>query len=441
MKTLTRRSLFRRLGVSPLVVPLLSALPSVRAVLGAGVKSVRPRRVVFVFTPNGTVPEEFWPVERDGRMEFGKILAPLAPWRDRCLVLKGISNKVRGDGDGHMRGMSCLLTGIELFPGNIQGGSDTPAGWASGISIDQELKGYFQKNEATRTRFGSLELGVAVPDRADPWTRWSYGGPNRPMTPMSDPGQVLRYLYGHMKERETMGSVLDGVRGELRTAAGRLPAEDRAMLERHLELVREMEGGLKREADEKLRVGPPEIAEGGGSGNDSIPENMKRQTALLVNAFANDMARVASLQFTNSVGGARMTWLGIQEGHHALSHDPDLNVDSLGKLIRINTWLGEQVGQLVKQLAETPEPAGEGSLLDHTTVIWTNELGKGNSHTHDNIPFVLIGGGHGFRGGRMLTLGNVAHNRLWLSLAQTSGHELTRFGNAGLCEGGALELS
>jgi len=75
-----------------------------------------------------------------------------------------------------MRGIGCLLTGIELFPGNIQGGSDTPAGWASGISIDQELKNYFQSREDTRTRFGSLEFGVGVTDRADPWTRMSYGG-------------------------------------------------------------------------------------------------------------------------------------------------------------------------------------------------------------------------------------------------------------------------
>ncbi len=73
-----------------------------------------------------------------------------------------------------MRGMGCLLTGIELFPGNIQGGSHTPAGWASGLSIDQEIKNFLQRDPATRTRFGSLEFGVMVPDRADTWTRMVY---------------------------------------------------------------------------------------------------------------------------------------------------------------------------------------------------------------------------------------------------------------------------
>jgi hypothetical protein len=71
-------------------------------------------------------------------------LKPLEPFKDRLLTLQGLSNRVRGDGDNHMRGMSCLLTGIELFPGNIQGGSHTPAGWASGLSIDQELKNFLQ---------------------------------------------------------------------------------------------------------------------------------------------------------------------------------------------------------------------------------------------------------------------------------------------------------
>lgn len=425
-----------------MALPFVSGLPVVRELQAAGMPSVRPRRLILFFTPNGTIPQEFWPVEKDGALQFGRILAPLARWKSRCLALKGISNKVRGDGDGHMRGMSCLLTGIELFPGNIQGGSDTPAGWASGISIDQELKNFQQAQAATRTRFGSLELGVAVPDRADPWTRWSYAGPNQPMTPMDDPGQVLRHLYGHLQEREVLGSVLDHVSADLRGVAGRLPSGDREMLERHLTFVREMEISLAEGKREVLRRPPPEFPEGGRSGeNEAIPETMKRQTALLVNAFANDLARVATYQFTNSVGNARPTWVGVQEGHHALSHDPDLNTDSQDKLIRINEWLGQQLASLVQQLDETPDPSGEGTLLDHTTVIWTNELGKGNSHSHDNIPFLLIGGGHGFRMGRAMEFQNVAHNRLWLSLAHATGHMIPTFGNASLCEGGPLDLS
>ena len=119
------------------------------------------------------MPKDFWPDEEGSEFALKRILKPLEPFKKQTLTLAGISDRIRGDGDGHMRGMSCLLTGIELFPGNIQGGSDTPAGWSRGISIDQEVKNFLQSKPETRTRFGSLEFGVMVPERADTWTRLS----------------------------------------------------------------------------------------------------------------------------------------------------------------------------------------------------------------------------------------------------------------------------
>jgi hypothetical protein len=125
-----------------------------------------------------------------------------------------------------------------------------------------------------------------------------------------------------------------------------------------------------------------------------------------------------------------------------LSHEPDKNEDAQQKLTAINQWYCGEVAYLAQRLAETPEPGGEGSLLDHTTIVWTNELGKGNSHTLDNIPFVLVGGGLGFRMGRALEFRRVAHNRLLLSLAHGMGHPISQFGNPDYCGDGPLaELS
>ena len=89
---------------------------------------------MIVFSPNGVVPSTFWPNQEGEAFTLKESLTPLQPYRERMLILRGISDRVRGDGDNHMRGIGCLLTGIELFPGNIQGGSDTPAGWASDYS-------------------------------------------------------------------------------------------------------------------------------------------------------------------------------------------------------------------------------------------------------------------------------------------------------------------
>src|SRR5690606_17677920 len=113
-----------------------------------------------------------------------RILQPLADFKDRMTTLHGVCNRIKGDGDGHMRGIGCLLTGIELFPGDVQGGSDTPAGWSQRISIDQHLKNRLQSDPNTQTRFGSLEFGVMVPERADTWTRMSYAGPNQSVAPI-----------------------------------------------------------------------------------------------------------------------------------------------------------------------------------------------------------------------------------------------------------------
>lgn len=432
-----RRTFLKEIGISAAAAPFIWGLPSLRAETNAP----RRQRLIIMFSPNGIVPPHFWPDEEGEEFTLKRILSPLEPWKKQLLILKGISNKVCGDGDGHMRGMSCLLTAIELFPGNIQGGSDTPAGWASGISIDQEIKNFFQGREESRTRFGSLEFGVAVPHRADPWTRMSYAGPNKPVAPVDDPYQMFEKLYGRMKDKESLKSILDDVREDLRKVSAKVSSQDKRMLEEHLTFVREMEADLQASEKETLGHPVPEVAQGVLNENDNIPKLSRMQIELLVNSFINDHARVATLQYTNSVGNARMKWLGIEEGHHTLSHDPDLNDVSQEKLIKINEWFCQELAYLTKKLAETPEPGGNGTLLDNTTIIWTNELGKGNSHTLDNIPFVLMGNGCGFKVGRSLKFDKVAHNRLWLAVARGMGHEVSTFGNPKLCDGGALELS
>jgi len=182
----------------------------------------------------------------------------------------------------------------------------------------------------------------------------------------------------------------------------------------------------------------PNIEPGVRRENDKIPQISKLQIDLLVSSFVADSARVATLQYTNSVGQARMTWLGIKEGQHDLSHEPDSNASAQEKLTRINQWYCSQVAYLAQRLAETKEPDGSGTLLDNTLISWTNELGQGNTHTLDNIPFVLVGNGLDFRMGRSLKFSNVPHNRLLMTLAHGFGHRINRFGNPDFCGAGVL---
>ncbi|NDC64245.1 MAG: DUF1552 domain-containing protein, partial [Planctomycetia bacterium] len=406
-----------------------------------------PRRLVIVFSPDGVVKRNFWPggpgpfvtpppVERP--VPLPPILAPFEPFRDRLLTLKGVNNRLKGDGDGHMRGIGCLLTGIELLPGNIQGGSDTPAGWSSGRSIDQEIRTFLQARPETATRFGSLEFGVLVPNRADTWTRMIYAGPNRPIAPVDDPYQMFARLYGRTADRENMRSVLDDLREDLSRVAASLPVEDRRILEEHATLVRDFE----RELAAHHATAPhavPALEPGIVEQNDRMPTISRMQIELVVASLAAGFTRVASLQYTNSVGQSRMTWLGVDEGQHDLSHEPNKNIAAQEKLTKINAWYAGEIAHLARRLADTPEPGGDGSLLDHTTIVWTNELGEGNTHSRDDIPWVLLGGGLGFTTGRAVEFPGVFHNRLLLSLAHAMGHVgLERFGNPDFCGDGPL---
>ncbi len=398
------------------------------------------KRVVFVFSPNGMVREGFWPQTEGPGFEMDSVLKPLTELRDHTLVVHGICNKIRGDGDNHMRGMSCLLTANELFPGNIQGGSDSPAGWAKGISIDQEIKKHLQANESTRTRFGSLEFGVRVPQIANPWTRMCYGGPNQPIAPVSDPYQMYSKMYGQLEERENLLNVLGLLGEDIERSAARMPLADREVLNSHAGLVRAMDRDLRRDDRSDLSVAPIKLPANVADGDENMPQIAKMQMDLLVNGFENDLNRVATLQFSISVGNAKMRWLDVNEGHHSLSHEPDKNEDAQEKLTRINTWYCEQVAYLANELKNRREPGTNQTMLDNTLIVWTNELGHGSSHSLRNLPMVLVGGGFGFEMGRFVKVNRIPTARLWLSIAHAMGHRIEKFGHPDKQEGGPLAL-
>lgn len=440
---LDRRRFISDLGVSSSAALFLMNLPS----FAQAAASRRKQRLVFVFSPNGVIPKHFWPDTQGPEFELKRILKPLESVRSQVLPLHGVCNQIRGDGDGHMRGIGCLLTGIELFPGDIQGGSDTPAGWSMGISVDQYLKNKLQADAATQTRFGSLEFGVMVPDRADTWTRMSYAGANQPVAPIDNPYKMFDKLYGQTKNRALLASVLDDLTEDFRRVEKKLSKEDRGLLQEHVEIVRGLEKELAVEVKTSQSVEPeskdmghatPELPPNIEQENDNIPMIARMQMDMMLQSFKADFARIATFQITNSVGQPRMRWLGIDEGHHTLSHEPDKNEEAYEKLIRINTWYCEQVAYLAKRLADTPEPGGEGSMLDNTTIVWTNELGKGNSHTRDNIPFILVGGGLGFKTGQAHDFGRVPHNRLLMSFCEAMGHPADSYGNPDFCGDGVL---
>ncbi|MEO0476036.1 MAG: DUF1552 domain-containing protein, partial [Planctomycetota bacterium] len=304
MDPLSRRRFLRQAGISAAALPFLAGLPSV----SGATLDPKPKRLIIVFSPNGTIPDAFWPKQAGPIEELPTILKPFDKLKDRLMTVKGPSIMVGGVGSRHSQGMGCLLTGHRLYPGSSQGGSGPPAGWAKGISIDQEVANFLQSKEDSKTAFGSLQFGVAVPDFADPRTRMSYAGPNQPLVPICDPRWMVDKLYGETKDKESLLAIIDGVKDELDRFSGKLSPEDREVLERHMQHVADMQRHLEiADANDSRNHPVPEIDPKIEIINDNTPDISRINIDLMVNAMANDMARVVTFQYSRATGQARLS--------------------------------------------------------------------------------------------------------------------------------------
>ncbi len=442
---LTRRGFVRNVAAAGAGAAALPFLTSGGKVASAA--DGFPTRFIVFFSPNGSIPSEWSPDGGETDFTMRRILAPLEPYRDKLLILDGIDGRSTssGPGDGHQKGMGHMLTGRELLPGDTGGGCDScaPVSWASGISVDQDIANHIGGD----TAFRSLELGVRNGNSNNVWTRMCYRGASEPLPPDDDPYAVFERVFGDLtadpfgleRRRAMRQSVVDYLNQDYADLQSRVAREDALRMEQHIQGIRDIERRLTA-GNLGASCAAPDL---GGridlSDINNMPAIGTMQMDLATMALACDLTRVVSLQWTNSVGGAASPWLGISEGHHSLSHEGDSNTDAVDKLVRINTWYAEQFAYLIQQLESVPE--GDGTLLDNTCMIWVNELGKGNSHTRNDLPLVMAGSAGGyFRTGRCLRYGDTPHNDLLVTLTNAYGVEQETFGDTRFCNGPLTEL-
>ena len=403
----------------------------------AGADNGSPKRLIVIFTPNGTIYDAWKPSGSETSFTLSPILQPLQPFQDRLMILDGIEVKSahNGPGDDHMKGMGHMLTGTELLDGTTQGGAGTPAGFAGGISIDQRIA----NDVGTTTRFKSLEFGAAVRD-SDIWSRMVYSGANQPIPPMEDPTKAYARLFAGTNLTPAQlqrlllrrKSVLDHASGTLDALQKNMGGDDRVRVQAHLESVRQIESQLLAKTQACV---PPTV----GSLDLNRPENYEAigrlQMDMIVSALACDQTRVASMQFSRSVSQMTFPALNISEGHHDLSHMGDNDTVAKDKLIAINTYYAQQVAYLLGKLDAVKET--NGTLLDNSLVLWVNELAKGNAHSHEPLPVVIAGKcGGALRTGRFVQYAQQQpHNNLLVSVANAMGVALTTFGNPAYCTG------
>jgi hypothetical protein len=432
-----RRSFLKTLGLGMAGAATLPLMPS----LGTPAPGEFPTRVVIFFSANGTIPWRWRPTggETDWTIPDDGILTPLRSYKDDLLILDGIDmiSARNGPGDGHQRGMGHMLTGTELGTGEFTGGNGELAGYAGGISVDQFIAQQIHDGEM----FDSVELGVKCGGPTT-WSRMSSKGYNRPVEPVQDPYTIYDRIFGALEQdaaqrdriRNRRASVLDFVREDLRQVKQRASTYDRDRLDQHLTSIREIERQLNTGNDEGFACEAPNL----GSQFDptkeaNYPQTGKLMMDMLVSSLACGLTRVASLQWSRSVSQIAHPWASADVRHHDLSHEGDSNTDAVENLVKINRWYAEQFAYLIDKMKQVPE--GDNTLLDNTLVVWVNELGKGNSHTRNNVPYVVAGGGGKWRTGRYLTFDDDPHNNFLVSLCQAMGVETDTFGNPEYCTG------
>ena len=445
MKQISRRAVLRGAAGTAIALPLLELMQPARA----SAASPTPKRFIVMFSPNGTLANNWVPTRGASGAEtdfsLSPILAQLAPHQADLVIVQGLNQQGAG-GDGHQNGIGGMLTGTPLNPGPFAGVGAPPAGWATGPSVDQRIA----EGLAAPTRLRSLELGVQV-GAADNWGRMCYRAGNQPLVPTDDPAAVYASVFTDLhtdpallaRKRKRQQSILDTVGGQYASLAARLGRSDRQRLEQHLDAVRELEGRLTTDLVlSNAACEDPTLALVPSQANDSFPAVAALQLDLLTMALACDLTRVGSLQFSRSVSQVQFSWLGIPEGHHDLSHRSDTDLSAVDKLTRINAWYASQLAGLIERLKSTPDGAG-GTLFDGTLILWCNELAKGNTHSRMGAPYVLAGSAGGaLRTGRYLSYDgqSLPHNDLLVSLINALGVPDTRFGKSDWCTGALTRL-
>ena len=415
-----RRSFVRGLGAAAVALPFMRLLER-----GAKAQAMFPKRIVFFATPNGTVMDSYWP----SSCAFGPILEPLAMYKDKMVVMRGLDMKsayktpVPKD---HLPDFSNLLTGIQ------PAGQDYGQMSMSGLSLDQAIANAI--GDQTRERV--LNLGVATYESSYPLLA---KGPGAMFLPESSPYKAYGRLFQDVTSmpsdidrlRAERRSVLDLVGQEVTALRCALGSDDRPRLDQHLETVRELERGLAFTAGAECNA-PMLGAELDVKANANFPVVGQKQMDVIVAALACDLTRVATLQWSNGASQTHHTWVGVDFTHHGVSHGSEgVTADEntrRGWLVKIETWYATQFKYLLDKLSAIPE--GDGTMLDNTVCVWIHEQSNGGSHQRTDMPFVLAGSCGGFFGtGRCLDLKGRPHNDLLVSLAHAMDVQLDKFGD------------
>lgn len=397
-KHLPRRTVLKSLGAT-IALPLLDAMTPA---LAKPIAKQSPIRLAFTYVPNGVTPSAWTPAGVGRDFAMSRILEPLAPFRQELAVLTGLAHKngrALGDGPGdHARAGASYLTGVH--PKKTAG-----ADIRNGISVDQIVAQHL----GSETRYPSIELGcedTRTVGNCDSGYSCAYTnsiswrGPSSPNPPVNNPRLVFERLFGlfdagldpatRARRMRYRRSILDLVTERTQALTRDLGAPDRRKVDEYLSSVRDIEQRIDA-AERDNRELLPTVEKPSG-----IPplfaDHVKLMFDLQTLAFQADLARVATMMIGREGSMRTYPEIGVPDPHHPLTHHGGKQ-DWVEKVTKINEFHMELFAYFVGRLKATPD--GDGSLLDHSMIVYGSGLADGDRHTHEDLPVLLVGRGDG----------------------------------------------
>jgi len=427
-KHLSRRAVLRGAGAA-VALPFLDAMVPAFAAR----RVPQPMRLGFVYVPNGMIMDRWTPAEEGPGFAFPPTLEPLSGFAAGVVVVSGLAQangRPLGDGPGdHGRAGATFLTGVH--PRKTEGGDIR-----AGLSADQAAA----KVLGRATRLASLEIGLepsALGGGCDSGYSCAYTNTiswRDPVTPLPfeiNPRTVFERLFGDdqtldPRRRRALSredrSLLDFVRSDLARMESTLGPADRGKLEQYLDSIRDVERRIQLHEKHNHELPAPERPAG-------IPASFEEHARLMIElqalAFQGDLTRVVTFMLAHEASGRVYPSIGISEGHHELTHHQGDPV-KIGKVARINRLHVETFARLLERLRSTPD--GDGTLLDHSLLLYGSSLSDGNSHRHDNLPLVVAGGG--LRGRHVRCPKDTPMTNLLIGLLRKAGVPADRLGDS-----------
>jgi hypothetical protein len=423
---LSRRTVLRGLGAT-LSLPLLEAMvPAFTAT--ARTAAAPTKRFGAVFVPMGERPSHWTPATTGANFEFSPILKPIESFRDHVTVVSNIDRPLQGT---HAVSTGTYLTGCA--PKRTEAED-----FVAGTSLDQIIAGKI----AGDTVFPSLEIGTEdftgyvgacdVGYSCAYMNTISWKTPTTPMPMETNPRVVFERMFGRpgsteerLRRMEQNRSILDSVKGDVSSLERGLGARDKVRLDQYLEHVREIEQRIQRAEKQAtteitIPVAPVGIP-------DSWEEHATVMFDMMALAFEADMTRVFSFMLNREASQLVFPDLGFNEPWHHVSHHGN-EAYKLELLVKLNTWQISLFGKFLERLKATPD--GDGTLLDHSAIVWGSGMSDSNTHSPLDVPFLMVGKGAG------AFTGNTHHAapkgtqlaNVMLTIAQKYGAEMDRFG-------------